>query len=688
MPHIKFRIGSRFLYQEHACIILDKIGLKFIVQDLTAGIEFKNTYRELFNLWVAGDIRHEVVGRNTYQDDDRPLTTRYTYADFSSLGEKANEAWRRYEIIMKIYRFYSVMKLMMISREKIQRWIDTEHPSREAPKKKRRSAIGKAFSAGSIERWMRGFVDSNGSLISLVDQRELQGGKGDTRLKTPDSELIIQEVFEDCKNNRKRRTPEDIFDEIEDRIQRENQFRKQEDQLVVPSPATLYRRMNNPWLRELLLRRPRTRLEAQKEEQVKEAPEALWLLHMVRFDTFSLKFWVVDLEDRLPLGIPRGAIGIDQFTRMPYGWSLGFEGESAWLVLRALRHGAFPKPDTQALYGTRHAFDVHGLPDMAITDNGKGFINNYFAYSLAQAGVIHQPVHIKSPWENGIIERFIRTSRQGLLSGIDGSVSGDIYDWRNHNPKDYACVSFAALPQIMHLFYLDHYAERWHNGIQDIPARRYEAEMAKGFEPVMDNGAKDLEMKLLPSKLRQVEPTGIPLETLLYNSPELARIRKYLNGEPIRAHFNPDELGFMLINDPMNPGADPLEIPAVNQDYTRGLSIYKHRVIRRFVLKKKGYVDIEGLKEAKAHIKKIIAKELGLTLKGRKSSHRAALARYSGLTDEQKSPSSIYHPSLSSQSNSGSTMRETPPPPPSEDILDDFVPSSRDGWGGDYNLPK
>ena len=212
-------------------LISDKIGSKFIVQNLTAGTEFKATYAQLFEFWSGGDLRHEVVGRNTYQDTERPLVTRYSKSDFSALGNKGDEAWRRYQIIMKIYRFYGITQLTMIPRAKIQAWIDQEAPSIAKSKKKTRAPIGEAFSAGSIERWMSAFVNSRGSLNSLDDEREKQGAKGDTRLKTPDSELIIHEIFEDCKNNRQRRRPEDVFTEIENRIHRENQFRNPDDLL-------------------------------------------------------------------------------------------------------------------------------------------------------------------------------------------------------------------------------------------------------------------------------------------------------------------------------------------------------------------------------------------------------------------------------------------------------------------------
>jgi|GEM_PF-2800709 len=86
------------------------------------------------------------------------------------------------------------------------------------------------------------------------------------------------------------------------------------------------------------------------------------------------------------------------------------------------------------------------------------------------------------------------------------------------------------------------------------------------------------------------------------------------HGQPgkVQVKFYPGDLSRLWVLDPFD--LHYFEVKAVSQNYTRGLSLWKHLVIKRFVreeLKRK--IDEDALLEAKERIQKIVNEEFRLT---------------------------------------------------------------------------
>jgi putative transposase len=72
----------------------------------------------------------------------------------------------------------------------------------------------------------------------------------------------------------------------------------------------------------------------------------------------------------------------------------------------------------------------------------------------------------------------------------------------------------------------------------------------------------------------------------------------------VKVKYHPNDLSRIHVYDPFR--GEYLEVPALAQAYTQGLSLWKHRVIRRFVLEQQAQVNIVALGEAKRHIQQIV----------------------------------------------------------------------------------
>lgn len=208
--------------------------------------------------------------------------------------------------------------------------------------------------------------------------------------------------------------------------------------------------------------------------------------------------------------------------------------------------------------------------------------------------------------------------------------------------------------QLLHIFLLDEYAIDWHDGLGKyggVPIKLWEESVLSGYIPCLHHNVNDLRYILYPGELRTVQPGGIELEALRYQHPALAGLRSYLESkeyknrkksndekdesrkrkEQTHVKYDPMDLSILYVYDPRPDHEDWLPVPAIDQEYTKGLSIHKHRVIRKYILRQKKEVDIYELAAAKKHIQEIVEHEYGLT---RKIRGRKQAARYLGIGSE------------------------------------------------------
>ncbi len=295
----------------------------------------------------------------------------------------------------------------------------------------------------------------------------------------------------------------------------------------------------------------------------------------------------------------------------------------------------------------------------------------------------------------------------------------------------HACISLSAFWKILHIFLLDIYAQRWHEGTGGIPAKIWAENLQAGFIPCLHNTVEEVRILLYRSEERTVQRSGIDFESLRYQSPDLARLRSTLpEGTRVRIKYDPADLSALYVFDPTGSGAW-LPVPAIDTEYTRGLSLWKHRVIRSYVLRQKQEVDIYALAAAKQHIQEIVAREFAQT---RKSRGRKTAARFLDIgtasppipaptsvppaalhaVDEAAVPSSSLqqerdatevgagNPGTAQSEGSANgnnrsprstarsrgrprrtpTISSSPTSPAEPDVFD------TKGWGGDFNLPQ
>jgi len=223
------------------------------------------------------------------------------------------------------------------------------------------------------------------------------------------------------------------------------------------------------------------------------------------------------------------------------------------------------------------------------------------------------------------VERMFGTVNTGVLHTLPGTTFSNPGQRGDYNSLKQACITLSDLDQILHLFLLDIYAENFHRGLQDIPARRWEKLTQNGFFPRVPTSAAELHIFLGRVVYRTIQPYGIDLHTLRYNCAELTPLRTRMRkraDKQVKVKYDPTDLSRIHVYDPDNQCY--LEVPALAQEYSQGLSLWKHKVIRNFVLDRQETVDIVALGQAQREIQTIVEE----SLQRKKLSTRAKIARW------------------------------------------------------------
>jgi putative transposase len=172
-----------------------------------------------------------------------------------------------------------------------------------------------------------------------------------------------------------------------------------------------------------------------------------------------------------------------------------------------------------------------------------------------------------------------------------------------------------------------------HRGIRDIPSLRWEKGIAE-WPPALPVNNELLDVALGYTEERVISSKGIELDNLFYNDDELALVRRGLDSQKkVIIKRNPSDLSLIHVYDQKHNTYLP--VPAVDQKYTKGLTLYQHNVISRYVrneLKRK--VDLLSLARAKQEIQEIVEREWASAKSKKKT--RKRLARYLGEGVQQR----------------------------------------------------
>ena len=460
-----------------------------------------------------------------------------------------------------------------------------------------------SVSAAAIYRWISDYVSSGSDLRALIPSVHERGGKHTSRLRK-EMDALVEIVIQDKYKVHEKVTIDDVRYELSVRVAEENRVRPSHDQLNMPSRATLARRIGaSSACQDYKIQRKRSSIR-QTDTQSGQTPYPDLPLERVEIDHTRSDLVVIDDRDNLPLGRLTLTYCLDTATRYPLGYYLGFEPPSYLTVMECLHHAIQPKGDVRKRYGVEHEWLAYGIPATLVIDNGKEFIGHDLEDACLLLGVVLQYTPVRTPQFKASVERMFGSLNTMFFHALPGTTFSNSGERGGYNSAEQACVYLSDVDKMLNIFLLDFYAERFHHGLDSIPARRWEEKIQHGFAPALPPSAEELSILLGRTTTRVLHHYGIEFASLRYNCDDLLTLRARLKGQATKIKYHPADLSCLYVYDLFE--RQYIRVPALADEYTQGLSLWKHRVIRQAVLEEQDQVDLVALGKAKRKIQQIV----------------------------------------------------------------------------------
>lgn len=460
---------------------------------------------------------------------------------------------------------------------------------------------------------------------SDADDGEQKARESD-RKKADEVADIVDKIINEVYLMEERPSVEITYDVIVAYITKLNSSREEEDKLPMPVRSSVYEIVSKIPEYEKDVARYGRRYADLKHKSVQQGPRPTRPLERVEMDDTKLDMFVIDSERCMPIGRATLFTAIDRFSSYPTGIDLSFNAPGYLSVMNCLIHAIKKKSYLKKCYPEiKNTWPCYGLMDSLVVDNAKHYWSESLEDAALELNFLIEYSPVRAPWYKAAIERFFGTINRQLLHHQPGTTFSNIFAKKDYDPKKNAVISLETLLKLIHIFIVDIFAQEIHDfdGFDDVPARRWK-EGIEEFPPTMPTKAEDLDVLIGQVEWRVITNNGVELFGLRYNCDELATLRSELKGAQAKVKLNPNDLSIVHVANLKN--GRYIHVPAKNQEYTKGLTLYQHDVIRRYArTRAKNFVDIEALCDAKETIREIVRLEWE---KSRPSDTRVRQARF------------------------------------------------------------
>ncbi|CAD6882215.1 integrase catalytic subunit [Methylomonas albis] len=290
--------------------------------------------------------------------------------------------------------------------------------------------------------------------------------------------------------------------------------------------------------------------------------------------------------------------------------------------MRALRHAILPKNYvTQQYPDVECQWPAYGIMVTLVCDNGLEFHSEQLKRMCAELNIeiIYCPK--KQPHYKGAIERFLGTFNRQLSHKIAGTTFSNITQRGDYDSENSANMTLAEFKKLLHVWIIDVYSQATHRSLGISPALAWQDGL-KIIEPILPESKEKLDLILAVQKSRKLNHEGVQFKGLMYNSAELAVLRKRGVGS-VTIRINPEDLGAIWVFDEQQ--GDYFTVPCTYPEYANNLTLAQHLLIRRHAnLTNAERMDVSIYERGKEKLRQLIA----MANTSKKLSQRKKAARY------------------------------------------------------------
>ena len=321
-------------------------------------------------------------------------------------------------------------------------------------------------------------------------------------------------------------------------------------------------------------------------------------------------------------------LAVDVHSRAVVGYLLSPNPPSAMSILECMRHALLPKAPALLTGDLAADYPMYGIPQEIQVDNGKEFHSAALKTACAQLGITLTYCPPRQPYYKAQVERQFGTINTALLVGMQGRVM-------KQEPQQYGkpvpVMAFADFQQVV----LTWITKVLHH----TPGRDGESPHSRWINSVRQYGNPQLfdpeqvRMALARIETRTIQPGGIKLHNIYYNSPTLSSLKRSIgqiakDNPMVMLKWDTEDLGMIWVHDPKQKLFFP--VPAAESASYQGRTYFKHRIIWAEIrARKKAGLTAVSYIEAERIIDAFIQKSLP-----KKASNKTARKIVQALADK------------------------------------------------------
>jgi putative transposase len=528
----------------------------------------------------------------------------------------------------------------------------------------------------TVRVWHGRYVKSDGDLLSLMPRTERRG----CRVRRLQREVIdlIDKAIARYYMSETRHSGVRVWHCVVDEVNQANAKRQPAQALTAPSRRTVHEAIAKLDKYEVCVARYGKRYADRKFAQTGKMTRPTRPLERVEIDHTKADLMVVDDQHNLPIGRPWVTAAIDVYTRMIVGVHVGFTPPSLVSVMRCLRHMILPKSDLKTQYpGIRNDWPCFGPPEGIVCDKGKEFMSMAFKEAVGQFGTEVIECDVRNPNQKGGIERIFGTANTDLLHHQPGTTFSNLMDRADYDPVKNAVISLSAFKGILFKWICDVYHVDFHRGLSGVPLTVWNREAAAHPPRGLPRHVDDLVVLFGRGEERTIHHYGVEFLGLQFNAPELTALRTQMAKRQALVRIDEEDLGQVHVYDEVNRRY--VAAPCVEPKYAMGLSVWQHRVIRRYLLEQGvSTFDLAALVRAKGEIQEMVEAEWART---KRTGHRQRMARFLG--DKTGARIEVTTGSVVPPSPAVDVLPASPADVAAEDVHIERM--SGEGWGVESN---
>jgi len=481
----------------------------------------------------------------------------------------------------------------------------------------------KTVSWRTLKRWLDRYIEMG--MRGLIPMTESKGNR-ESRVPEETDTFIYDALMKLAE--KERISYHTAFTKFKDAILIENSTRAEKHQLPLITYQSFIKRAGKLAPYDLMVSQlGKAKADILFKTQGKAEPITK-ILDRAEIDHTCLDLFIIDEYTRLPLGRPTVTAVLDRKSRSILGIYIGFEPPSFLSISKAVKNSISDKKSLLAEYpNVKGEWHCRGVFTYLATDVGKDLMSTMVEESLMDLGITLVKNPVKKPWYKGAIESYFKTLNQTLLDDKPGKVFSNLFDSNDYEPERNAVLSMTTFMEIFYIWLVDIYHCTPKGEDKVIPNVSWlEDELNVDTDPV---SPERLDIIFSENDTRENRIKGIVINKLWYSSEALTQMRKngFIKDQKIKT--DREDLSSIKVLDPVSKLF--FDVPAVDQEYTRNLTLHQHQIIKKFRDKQVGdNVDELSLAQARQRIEEIIEKEIVLNRK-QKISASKRLSRYRNI---------------------------------------------------------